>query len=228
MLIRRVMVSIAVLAVAGCTQSVNDAGPTPSDLSDALLTVTDLGSGWNETQRQFFDVRSNENPSIDGSQLCSDAAAQSGMLTELAGQAGADVEMNYSGDGDGARFMRLQAWSNEDAEEYLDAIAAVVAICDGVTETDDIGVVSSTDSLTGRSIGDDSVSWSTRVVPPPDTQKDKFESVGRTTVARFGEVVMVLQLGDANFAGSAEAMAEDDWWEIVTQAADKLDNLSGS
>lgn len=228
MLRKNTLVALAGLTLLGaCTKSVQDATPTPADLSDALLTVTDLGSQWQETQRQVFDQRSPENPSLDPSIFCADAEEAGAALVELAGQAGADVEMSYRGLTDGARMMRLQAWSNDDAEAYFDALAPLVETCDGVTETDDAGATEEFSEITGRSIGDESLSWSTRTIPPASTQDDKFESIGRTTVARFGKIIMVLQLGDANFTGSAVSLSEDDWWDIVVQAADKLDNLAG-
>ncbi|MFM8794626.1 MAG: hypothetical protein ACKOFF_07060 [Acidimicrobiales bacterium] len=61
-----------------------------------------------------------------------------------------------------------------------------------------------------------------RTVPPADTQGDKFESVGRTTIARFGDILMVMQMGDANWTGATEQMDETDWWAIVELVARKL------
>ena len=41
-----------------------------SDLSQALIDVADLLTGWSETQRDLFDMRQPENPSIDNSLWC--------------------------------------------------------------------------------------------------------------------------------------------------------------
>ena len=210
---------------AGCTTNEEDSFPTPSQLSDALLTVTDMESGWEESQRQVFDTRSNENPSIDPSIWCAEAADASKNLETLAGDAGADVEMNWTKN-ESPRMMRLQAWSNADAKDYMKDAKASAEACDGVTNTDSNDVTTETEMITNRSIGDESVSWSEKTVPPAGTEGDKFESIGRTTVARFGDIVMVLQLGDAAPVGTSSLMLEEDWWDIVKLAADKLDNLS--
>ncbi len=84
--------------------------------------------------------------------------------------------------------------------------------CDGVEWTDGDQVTVINDIIEDREIGDESISWVTRVVPPPATQQEKFESVGRTTVERLGAIVMVLQIGDANCTGTTEKMDEDQWW----------------
>ena len=123
------------------------------------------------------------------------------------------------------RRRHKQAWANDDADEYFAAVKASVDKCDGTTSTDESGVVSETSIITGRSLGDESVSWVQKTIPPADTQDEKFELVGRTTVARFGSVIMVLQLGDAAMTGESELMNEDDWWAIVEIAAKELKGL---
>ena len=61
--------------------------------------------------------------------------------------------------------------------------------------------------------------------PPVSTQTEKFQTVGRTTVARFGSIIMVLQIGDMAFTNSVTPMNEDEWWDIVELAGKKLDTL---
>jgi len=122
-------------------------------------------------------------------------------------------------------MMRLQAWSNADATEYVDLVIEFARECDGVEWTDVDQVTVTNDIIDGREIGDESINWVTRVVPPPATQQDKFESLGRTTVARLGTIVMVLQIGDANWTGTTETMDEDQWWSIVEAAVHKLEKL---
>ena len=219
------LVTLCVLAGGGCALRKSAGQKSAEELSKFLLTVTDMPKGWEETQRQVFDERSNENPSIDPSVWCADAATESKDLVALSGDAGADVEMNWTG-GSGPRMMRLQAWSNKDVRQYMDMVKASVEACDGVSATDDIGVLTETKKITGRDVWDDSVSWSDRTVPPAGTWKDKFESIGRTTVARRGEVIMVMQLGDSAPAGTARLMPEDEWWGIVERAAKKLEKAS--
>ena len=166
-----------------------------------------------------------ENPSIDPSIWCTEASEASANLLELAGESGADVEMQFENSSGMPRMMRLQAWANDDAEEYFDGVAASVAACDGMTATDEFGAVTNTDLIEGRSLGDESVSWMQKTTPPTETQAEKLESIGRTTVARFGSVIMVLQLGDAAMTGKSELMNEDDWWAIVEIAAKNFKNL---
>ncbi len=213
------------LSIAGCTRSAEGQKPTPEQLSDALLTITDLEGDWSESQRQFFDTRSPENPSIDPSIWCPESAEVTTNLVELAGEAGADVEMESRPDTDGPRLMRLQAWANDDVRDYFREASEAARICDGVTNTDETGATSITALITGRDIGDESISWSDTIVPPPGTEKDKQQVVGRTTIARFGDIIMVLQLGDVGPVGSTELMSEDDWWSVVEIAGKKLENL---
>jgi hypothetical protein len=128
-------------------------------------------------------------------------------------------------DTDGPRLMRLQAWANDDVRDYFREASEAARICDGVTNTDETGATSITALITGRDIGDESISWSDTIVPPPGTEKDKQQVVGRTTIARFGDIIMVLQLGDVGPVGSTELMSEDDWWSVVEIAGKKLENL---
>ncbi|MEY3691636.1 MAG: hypothetical protein RJB57_1292, partial [Actinomycetota bacterium] len=152
-----------------------------------------------------------------------------GMVTEnlvdLAGQSGADVEMMSEGPSGTPRMMRLQAWANDDVEDYFRDAREAVMICDGQSVTADSGAVENFSVVEGRDIGDESVSWAQKTTPPPVTQSEKMESVSRTTIARFGSIIMVMQLGDVAFTGSAVAMDEDEWWSVVELAGKKLDTL---
>ena len=121
--------------------------------------------------------------------------------------------------------MRLQGWANENSDEYYADAKEAVRICDGTTSTDDSGAVMSTDIILNRDIGDESISLAQTTTPPEGTQKDKMEWVSRTTIARFGAIIMVLQLGDASPTGTGTPMSEDDWWSIVEMAGKKLHDL---
>ncbi|MEY3690454.1 MAG: hypothetical protein RJB57_109 [Actinomycetota bacterium] len=213
---------VALLLLAACTRTATGQHPTPADISNALPTITEMPGTWNETQRQVFDTRDAENPSIDPSVWCAEAAEATKNLVELAGESGADVEMQADDTNNGARMMRLQAWSNDDVRAYFSAAAEAVRICDGTSLVDADGVGRSWDVIESRDTGDESISWAEQTVPPTDTRGDKFENIGRTTIARFGDILMVLQLGDANWTGSTEEMAEADWWAIVVLAGRKL------
>jgi len=214
----KTLVVVAVLALAGCTKS---ADTTPQGLADRLLDITDMPGDWQETQRDVFTTRGNENPSIDPSTWCPDASDEAAGLTDLAGDAGADVEMQMQFDGaEVPRLMRLQAWRNDSTRRYFEEVLTVVNICDGAKWTQDPGVTTEMWKIDGPEVGDESVSWGAQLVPPEG--KEQAASTGRTTVARIGEVIMVLQVGDFTASSSVGELSDADWREIVQRAADKL------
>jgi len=214
--------AVALLFVAlgpsGCTKS---ADTSPEGLAEGLLDITDMPGDWQETQRDVFETRGNENPSIDPSTWCPEASDAAAGLDDLAGDAGADVEMQMQIDGEEIpRLMRLQAWRNDDVRTYFADVLTVLNICDGAKWTQDPGVTTEMWKIDGPEVGDESVSWGTQEVPPEGT--DKASAMGRTTVARIGEVIMVLQIGDFMTPSSIGELSDDDWREIVQRAADKL------
>lgn len=223
----RSLVSLVVVAavVSGCNRSAEGQLPTPAMLSEALPTITEMPGTWNESQRQVFETRSPENPSIDPSIWCPAAQEVTKDLVDLAGDSGADVEMQSGTTSSVTRMMRLQAWANDDVEAYFKDAREAVRICDGETVTDESGAISSYSVVEGKDIGDESITWLQTATPPADTQGEKLESIGRTTIARFGSIVMVLQLGDVAMTGEGEAMVEKEWWSIVELAGKKLDTL---
>lgn len=219
------VVLVATLAVASCGRSATGQQPTPEQISDSLPTITDFGDTWKETQRQVFDIRGAENPSIDPSIWCPAAREVTKNLETFAGQSGADVEMSTEQAGRPVSLMRIQAWSNDDVRDYFRDAAEAVHICDGATTTDAYGATATTNLITGRDIGDESVSWSEETVPPPSTQGEKMASIGRTTIARFGDVLMVAQIGTVDWSGTQILMDEDKWWGLVEIAGTKLNRL---
>ena len=223
-LVRSVVVCSLVLT--GCQRSIEKQVVTPAVISEVLPTITDMPGDWDETQRQVFDERGPENPSIDPSVWCPAAADLGDELVVLAGQSGADVEMQANTASGLPRMMRLQAWANDDVDEYVDTAAEAVGLCDGATITDPNGTVETFSIIDGREIGDQSVSWEQTVTPPPSLQGDKFQTVGRTTIARFGSIVMVLQLGDAAWTDDVVPLEEDEWWAIVELVGRRLDTLA--
>lgn len=223
---RSAAIALATITIAGgCTRSATGQRPTPAMISDVLLTVTDMPPGWEETQRQVFDQRGPENPSIDPSVWCAESAMVTKNLVSLAGPAGADVEMQMTSSPGRPRMMRLQGWANSDVRAYYADAKEAAHICDGTDVIDESGVRTTFELLAGRDLGDESISWVQKATPPESTQGDKFETLSRTTVARFGGIVMVLQLGDAAQAGTTALLDEDAWWAIVTSAGEKLASL---
>ena len=216
---------VPLVIVSGCVHKAAGEKPSPAMISDELLTITDMPGTWNETQRQAFSIRGAENPSIDPSIWCPEAATVTKNLIDLAGNTGADVEMQLASKTGVRRMMRLQAWANDDVNSYFRDAKEAARICDGKVSTDDMGATSTTSIIDNRDIGDESISWSQKVVPPAGTEKDKMESIGRTTIARFGDILMVMQLGDAAEVGTSTLMNEDSWWKIVEKAGQKLNSL---
>ena len=208
---------VVVALLAGC-QSANG-NPSPAEIDDGLLSVTDLDTEWRETQRDAFDERGVENPVLDTGAFCPEAEIDPDELAELAGQAGADAEFQKK---DGSAAIRLQAWSNSDAVLFDDTVAAAVLACDGKSWTDEFGTTGALTVIEGPDVGDSSVHWSTTFVPSGD-KGEKAESTGRTSVVRFGDVVMVLQWGV--FGGDPITDADEQWWsELVGEAYEKLDD----
>ena len=204
--------------LVGCTKS---ADQSPETLSEGLLGITDMPGEWQETQRDVFSQRGVENPSIDPSTWCPDASDAAAGLDDLAGDAGADVEMQMQVDGSEVpRMMRLQAWRNDSVREYFEGIVTVVNICDNAKWTEEPDVTQETWKIDGPEVGDESVSWGAQLVPPEG--KEMAASMGRTTVARIGDVIMVLQIGDFMATTNVGTLADTDWREIVQRAADKL------
>lgn len=219
------LVVAAVIAVSACSRNAEGQKPTPAMLSDALPTITDMPGNWSESQRQVFTVRGAENPSIDPSVWCPQASQVTKNLITLAGKSGADVEMELTGSTNVRRMMRLQAWSNDEVVAWFRDAKEAVHICDGKTFTDASGVASTPSIIEGRDIGDESISWSQVVEPPAGAGAAKMVSVGRTTIARFGDIIMVLQLGDAVTGTRTNPFTEDAWWDIVEMAGKKLHDL---
>lgn len=209
---------VLVIGISGCTKS---ADTSPEALSEGLLDITDMPGDWQETQRDVFSTRGVENPSLDPSIWCPDAAAETAGLVDLAGDSGADVEMQMQSDGQEVpRLMRLQAWRNDSTRQYFEQLLTAVNICDGATWTEELGVTTEMWKIDGPDVGDESVSWGSQLAPPEG--KEQAASTGRTTVARLGEVIMVLQIGDFTTTSSVGELSDADWREIVQRAADKL------
>lgn len=193
---------------------------TTQQLSDALLTTADLGTGWTETQRTVFATREPENPSIDPSLWC--PAADGAGLVALAGDEGADVELQL-GSPQTPFMVRQQAWTNADVARYLTATTAAVAACTGTSWTDSDGNTYRLEpSTTAPAIGDESVSWKVTIEL---TAPDQPLSFTEQTVARFGEVLMVIQAG-ATMTTSPDATAPN-LVTLVRTAGDKMAGLTG-
>lgn len=194
-------VAIASLLLAACgddsdssdTTAPNGSEVTLQQLSDALLTETDLGDDmggtWMETQRDMFTTREPENPSIDPSLWCDEADGDA--LVALAGEEGADVELKF-GDETSPFMVRQQAWSNGDVDSYFTAVKEAVDVCDGTTWTDQEGNSYTMGPTQVPTIGDESVSWGITI---DLMEADQPASITLQTVAKFGNVIMVLQGG---------------------------------
>jgi hypothetical protein len=206
--------SLVVIGLSSC-QTASDA-PSASEIGDGLLTVTDLGTQWRETQRDVFDVREVENPVLDPGAFCPESNLDTTELTDLAGQSGADVEFQQK---DGASAIRLQAWSNSDAAGFTDVVLVAVATCEGAEWNDEFGTNNTFDVVEGPEVGDAAIHWTT-TNQPSGAMADKMSSVGRTSVIRFGDVVLVLQWGVFGDDGIDPVR----WAEVVRRAFEMLDD----
>lgn len=217
------LVVVAVLApVTGCKTVEGDWHST-TELSDALLTVTDLGDAWRETQRDVFDLREPENPVLDPSYFCPAAEMTSTRIDTLAGQSGADVEMRMK---DSTRMMRLQAWNNTEASKFFELVSTAVTLCDGAQWTDEsVGVTTTLDEVEGPKTGSEAVHWLVVHSPPANNPDGKFGGSEHVSVVRFDGVIMLLQVGDYSLDPAAASIADDDWWVLVALAAKKIDDL---
>lgn len=167
---------------------------TPQQLGGALLTARDLsaeGFVWTETQRDVFTTRQPENPSIDPSLWCPNGKGE--LMVTLAGQAGADVELQLDTTGKGIAYMvRQQAWTNADVEQYFSSVKSAVAACSGVTWKDSEGNSYTLQPLTAPKIGDESISWTVTIQLIGTSPTTSFS---QQTAARLGAVMTVLQGG---------------------------------
>lgn len=202
----------------GCGGGGN-AGPTPQQLERVLLESTDLGPEWIETSRGPFDRRDDEHPSIDPALWCPDATAESEVLANLAGERGADAELEIARPEALFIGVRQQLWSNDAATDYLASADGAVERCDGTTWTDDDGNSFASARLDWPVVGDQAVHWSVTTVDPMPSG----DAVWRMTlsVVRFGDVVMVLQQADARRDDSAAAEDDVERRDLLRIAVDR-------
>jgi hypothetical protein len=215
---------------------------TPTELGARLLAPADMGPGWTETQRDVFDTREPENPSIDPSLWCPDyPAGKSDQLTTLAGRAGADVELQF-GDPQAAEQptygLRQQAWSNKDSQDYLRELADAVATCNGATWTDSSegsseGSEEGTaaeyrlSALSVPTVGDETVAALVTITLSADDGGPTMTIRQRMAAVRAGSIVMVLQEGDTVDAEAEPSTTDAEFATLVEQAARPFVELDG-
>jgi hypothetical protein len=211
---------------------------TPAELGEQLLSTDDMGPGWTESQRDVFDTREPENPSIDPSLWCPDfSTGTSDQLTTLAGQAGADVELQL-GDPASAEQptygLRQEAWSNRDAEDYLRELADAVATCNGATWTEtgeggDTGEAAEyrLTPLTVPPLGDEAVAALVTITITPADGGEAMMIRQRMAAVRAGSIVMVVQEGDTLSADGDPSTSDDEFATLVELAARPFIELDG-
>ena len=211
-----VLVTSCLVFVASCNR-VRDGDAnyvSTTDLSQALIEVSDLPAGWSETQRDMFDVREPENPSIDNSLWCPEASASLKELTNLAGDAGADAEMEFREGSDVAVALRLQAWSNENVRDYFSLATRLIEKCADEKWTDE--EVDYTENIVDDvDLGEDSITW--EVVIASSGASKAFSSTNRITMVMRGDVLAVLQYG-RNTTVAPFGQAERAEWLTVLKA----------
>lgn len=195
---------------------------TPQQLGDALPTVTDLGQGWSETQRDVFTNREPENPSIDPSLWCDRASTDDATMQTLAGDEGADAEFELSVPDGFHRGLRIQAWNNPDAKRYMTALDRAFDACNGEAWDDGAGSTYSVGPSEGPDLGDDSVHWTVRIDADGGV---KSVWVARQWVVRTGYTIVVAQLGDVGPGTPLEPMDDEQWSSIVSEAIERINSL---
>ena len=194
-----------------------------TELSTALPTVDDLGSPWTENHRYSFDSRTAENPPIDASYFCPAVESDAPRLADLTGPSGAEVEMKF---GNESRTLRVQLWDDSDAKSFIDLVSNDVTTCDGATFTDEtVGAETTVTAIDGPALGDASISWLRTSTPPSDNPQGKYAGSGRTSVVRFGTVIMFVHLHDYALEPSGTAITDADWATILQRVAVKVSGL---
>lgn len=221
---------LAVLAACGDEVRVY----TPAELSERLLTLDEMGPGWTESQRDVFDTREPENPSIDPSLWCPDfSTAKSDQLTLLAGPSGADVELQL-GDATAAEQptygLRQQAWSNLDATDYLRELATAVRTCSGKTwegTGEDIGAEYRLTPLEAPTVGDEAVAVLVAITLSPEDGEPTMVMRQRMAAVRAGSIVMVLQEGDLLDIDEEPSTSDAEFDALIEQAGRPFVELDG-
>jgi hypothetical protein len=193
---------------------------TPEQLESALLTATDLGAGWTETQRSAFTSREPGSPSVeDLLSLCPQAAEQAKELDQLASDAGAAVELEQAAQGGTLYLVHQQARSDDRVQEYFATLDEAIALCVGSSWEVGDGKVT-LEALEGPSFGDESTGVAT--VATLGEGAGATTGTSRLTVARFGTTLMVVLVG---IVGGP--VSEPGWSTIVQAAGDQFAELAG-
>lgn len=218
------LVSLIILA-SSCKTANDNSEVTPTRISDALLSITDLDTGWSQSSRQVYTSRASDNPAID-TQWCPGAMASAAQLIQLAGDRGALVDLKFAGSIPSSRTLSEDAWNDENAQSFMSKIKAVIDSCNGKTWTDEVGVTATLTKTSGRSFGDDSAGFSVAITPPASMAKQKFPEVCRTIAVRTGSTIMILEVWDSSKSNvMPDAISGSAWTSIVGAATDKLAKL---
>lgn len=174
----------------------------------------------------MFTSRAPENPSIDASLWCPDAAEQAKALEQLAGDAGADVELTSRQGDRRFRSVREQAWSNADVAEYFAMASTAMKACRGATWTAPDGEKIAYQPLEGPGMGDESTS--ALVVTVTSGPEGDVTWRTRETVARFGTTLLVLQDLDVQPGEAPPPLSDGQWQETVEAATARIAQLGQS
>ncbi len=207
---------------------------SPADLGERLLAPGGMGPGWTESQRDVFETRAPENPSIDPSLWCPDyPTGKSDQLVSLAGDAGADVELQL-GDPTAAEQptygLRQQAWSNRDAVDYLRELTDAVRICSGATwegTGEDVGAEYRLTPLEAPTVGDEAVAVLVAITLSPEDGEPTMVMRQRMAAVRAGSIVMVLQEGDLLDIDEEPSTSDAEFDALIEQAARPFVELDG-
>lgn len=187
----------------------SQSGPTPNELAAALVTPGDLGAGWQTMQSQTFTSRDGI-PVVDSSIWCPSAMSSMASLASLAGNQGSIIGLRAVGLARGrSHQITEQLWSGPYASDFVNQFARGVLECEGKPWTDAEGSGVVLDSLEVDTFGE--VSASAIVVVTATEAGTQFVYRTRISVARIGDVVMILNEADAQEAGTAPLWSTDEW-----------------
>jgi hypothetical protein len=213
----------AVFVTAGCLRvdgSRPDRVRTPEELGQALLTATDLGSGWTQVERT---VGSSAKPTVTTkpgeatAELCPQAAAQEVILASVENDPGARVVFVSARATDTTPLGVIeQLWSGANAKSVFASMKTALATCAGTSWTAKDGETLTVTPLAGPSTGTESLSYVETAAEPGGSGvvwKDP------AIFARFGYTIVLLQQFDVQAAGAPPRISDTEWNTILKQAA---------
>jgi hypothetical protein len=202
---------------------------TLSELSKGLLTPADVGTGWVQAEQQApastttVAISPTTAPSND---LCPEAGANATDFARITAGANATMVVLTAPSSTQDRPVAVieNLWIVGDASTATAHVKAAVTSCLGKSWTSANGEQQTWTSISGLPrIGDDSISF--LGTARETTKTGEVEWYVPTTLARFGNVVVMLQGLDVHDAGTAPTLTIPQLDTIFTTAATKIQHM---